>query len=187
MTPTATLFESIESTSRAAVTSLELAIDIEEHDRRCRTGLVAVTSRELLGDLMTLPLGMEVAESALDEAALKRLWRCAPGIVDATDGNLVRRLTPPTRILTATIAANSWKAALRSLNLLAAHTERHVVLPDDELADPLVRYSAERFGIGVWSCEGNQVSPAEPFVRQRFTPTGWAFTERAYERWRLAR
>lgn len=187
MTASATLFDSIETASRSATTTFDLAINVEEHDRRIDVDLVAVTSRDLLADLMTLPLGMGVAEAAFGEATLRRLWRSQPGIVDTDDGNLVRRLAPPARIVTATVSADSWKTALRSLDLLAAHTERHVALPSGEIEDPLVRFSAERFGIGLWSHEGAQVLPAEPFVRQRFTPTGWAFTERMYERWRRAR
>lgn len=174
------------TSSTATCAQVQLRIDLHEHERRSVAGLTAVTSERLLDVLMSLPVGMAVPIDAVDQSSRRVLRRAPAGIVDEGDGEFIRLARRPVVIESVLTTAESWRAAQASISCFAAHCQRTVVLPVEDV-DPLLRVEAEHLGVGIASTHGDLLVAPRPFVARRFTSYGWWFTEKLYEQWLVSR
>lgn len=168
--------------SRATCAQVQLRIDLHEHERRAAAGLGAVTNERLLDVLLSLPTGFAVPVHAVDEDSRRVLGRAPVGVVDEVDGEFVRLVRRPVTIESVLTTAPTWRAAQASISCFAAHCQRTVRLPVEDV-DPLLRAEAEHLGVGIESMHGDLLVAPRTFVARRFTSYGWWFTEKVYEQW----
>lgn len=165
--------------SSASLVEVLVQVDLDEHARRRLHALGAVTSERLLDVLMSLPVGFGVPTDALADDDRRVVRRAAAGVVDEIGGEFFRQLARPLVIASVRATAPTWRSAQPVISRFAAHCERTVLLPIDEL-DAFVGAEAEHLGVGVETAIGEVLVTPRPFVQRRFTTFGWSFTESLY-------
>jgi hypothetical protein len=147
-------------------------------------GLGAITSPDVLGLLLGLPVGMAVPLSSLT-ARERSVLRAAPSGALTVKGRLVvRHAVRPLTVDLALVPVRGWQRGLELGGRFAPFCSRVMVL--DRLPRDLegLRVQADFYGIGVVAMSGEKmqvmVAPGQ-FRRQRISVAGWQFVERVYQ------
>jgi hypothetical protein len=158
----------------------------KEAGRRRRAGLGAVTSPDVLGLLLGLPVGVGVPLSSLTAEERSVLPAAPSGAVTVDGGLVIRQAVRPLTVDAALVAAGGWRRGLQLAGRFAPFCSRVMVLnrlPCGRGLDDL-RVQADFYGIGVAVINGDQiqvvVAPGR-FCRQRISVAGWQFAEQVYQ------
>lgn len=157
----------------------------EEHARRQRAGVGALTDLYLLDQLMTLPLGHEVR---INDIANDRslLTRQPPGVIDMSTRGIRRLAVPPLEVRLVIVRSSRWRDGLRKAAAFEPFTQRVLLLPSALRNLSTVLWEADLLGVGVWTGtvdEPEQHLAPAPWHRQYVKAAGWRFAERAYAAW----
>lgn len=165
--------------------------DDEEVRRRRRHRLGAVTNRRALQVLLSMPRGVAVPVSFLQERDLRVLHSLPNSVAEISEIDVRVVLAPALRLLSVGVVAATWKQGLRFASPYAAYCERYVVLErglrgaDATLAILEARY----YGLGLAECRDGHlewlVSPAS-FPADRFSASSWLMAERLTAALRVA-
>lgn len=171
------------TTLAGAKALISYQINGAEHDRRTNAGLGALTSPDLLRQLISLPVGERVRTRAVPSSDRRRLLDA--GVVAEDGAELTRLAVPPVEAGIALVAARSWRSGLEMAGRFAPFCARAMVLDHIPSAVDHLRMEADFYGIGVIVTDRQEDSssllvPPDPFVRQRWTVGGWLFVERLY-------
>jgi len=165
----------------------ELEVDAREFERRRGVGLGAVTDRQVLQGLLSLPPDTALPVSLLSSSARRALARMPAGVVEVRAAQVARLLRPALSLRSVGVMATSWAAGFGVVAEFASHCTRYVVVPGrprgrrrdlDEVA-----VEARYYGVGLAVFDDDLewlVGPRE-FVPERFTAGAWLTTERMLE------
>lgn len=157
----------------------------EEHARRQRADVGAITDLYLLDQLMTLPLGHEIR---IDDIANGRslLTRQPPGVIDMSTRGIRRLAVPPLDVRLVIVRSSRWWDGLRRAAAFEPFAQRVLLLPSAPRNLSTVLWEADLLGVGVWTGtveEPEQYLAPAPWHRQYIKAAGWRFAERAYAAW----
>lgn len=152
----------------------------DEIARRAEHGLQAVTDRELLRVLFTLPADYPVPRHDLDARQFGRLRRAPAGVCDLDRQDVTRRLVPAIRVHGVTVTAAPTLSQLRAASVLAPFAQLTLQLTGTDAPYELVERAAH-LGIGLISPHGRLLLAPRPFRPQRHTPARWLFLERTFD------
>lgn len=167
--------------------AVDFHIDQTEHERRMIAGAGPATDTGLLHALWSLPAGIEIPMSALDQHDIVTLLELGDGYVEGME-NLTRTFTPAGRVAAVAVVADSLgEAFTRAARLPPIFWRVAAGLERDGRAD-LVTLGRSR-GIGglVMSSDGPRllVSPRPPRLGVPAVYRWW-LSELAYRNWLYA-
>ena len=172
-------------TARGVKATVAYRLDVGEHARRCAYGLLAVTDLEKLDVLLGLPAELPVRTSALNGYDRRIIERLPHGCVQASNGEVTRRIVRPVRVELAVVTPDSedWRAGLRKARQFSSYCTHVLAIADtpDELPD--VQAEATYCGTGLVINAANiplMVVPPEYFIPTAHTAAGWRFAEQVY-------
>ncbi len=159
----------------------------QEHERRQRVGIGAVTSTAMLHGLWLLPRGGSTPPDLLPDIKVRRL-RAAPQVAIETDAGFIRAYEPP-GVLRAVVFCSS--SVQRSVDRAARFTpimQRFALIDEEHQAVPTsVEWVAREWGVGIIGLRQESsprvlvpASPAEIGVPGVYR---WWVAELAYERY----
>ena len=157
-------------------------LNCAEHERRSSLGLGAVTDPGLLDRLLGLPVRYPCGDPAL----WAETSAAAPGIVDhGADGcEVTRLLEPPLVVADVIVPAPRGQelGAVQDASLFASFTRRWAQTQGSVIQDTAV-LEAKLCGVGLLTCHGRVILPAEPLASATADGWTWLLAEKAYRRW----
>lgn len=167
----------------AGPVAVTVSLDEHEHSRRARSGLGAITDRELVTAMWELPHAVQVRKSALPAWALSLLGRAPAAAVVSRGEWLTRESRPPVCVSGALAVGRSLERLLHRVGQLSAVASMAVVVQRDvDPADPWM-LDAALYGVGVARSDNDvltTVSQPEP-VTPTLGPYRWWISELAYQ------
>lgn len=187
--------EAVEQLTQAPVVSLSVegskmigAFELhpDEHERRQRAGVGAVTSKALLHGLWLLPSGGFVASGALPDVKVRRL-RMAPHCAVETYCGFWRTYAPPGVLRTIGFRGNDAARAVQRAARFTPIFQRIVLANESQVPVPwAVECLAREWGVGIIALQDNGdrqiVVPASSPVTGVPSVYRWWIAELAYER-----
>lgn len=187
--------EAVEQLAQASVVSLSVegskmlgAFELhpDEHERRQRAGIGAITSKALLHGLWLLPSGGFVASEALPEVKVQRL-RQAPHCAVETYCGFWRTYAPPGVLRTVAFSGNNLARAVQRAVKFTPIFQRIVLVNASSIPVPWpVECLAREWGVGIIALQDNgppqTVVPASSPVVGVPSVYRWWVAELAYER-----
>lgn len=188
--------EAVEQLTQAPVVSFSIegskmlgAFDLhpDEHERRQRAGVGAITSKALLHGLWLLPPGGFVASGTLPDVKVRRL-RMAPHCAIETHCGFWRTYAPPGVLRTVAFGGNDVARSVQRAVRFTPIFQRFVLTHEPSGSVPwTVECLAREWGVGIISpseMDGPRVvipaSPAEVGIPSVYR---WWIAELAYERY----
>lgn len=161
-------------------------IDADERERRCASGLGAITQMWMLDVLMNLPLDQPVRVADLDAGEQWALDRI-PAAAVRRDGAWVTRLCRPvTEIAAVVVWGRRLEPLLKRTAPFTRVAQRMIVLDQMPADFDQIAWQACFQGTGVWSWTADgaiELVVAEPVWHRYYTPGRWQVNESAYHAW----
>lgn len=159
----------------------------DEHERRVREGVGAITSTALLCGLWLLPSGVPVAPEALPDVKAQRLHD-APYAVNKTAAGFERTYSPPGILRSVIFSGRSLERSVDRALRFTPIIQRFALLDQPCAAVPSpVECTAREWGVGIIAL--HQEAPAEVLVPAMPAEVGvpsvyrWWVAELAYKRY----
>ena len=125
------------------------ALNRDEHDRRARLGVGAVTSVALLHGLWMLPPGGLVPQEALPDIKVQRL-RAAPHAAAETDAGFERLYAPPGTLRAVGLTSGNVESVVNRLARVPPIFQRFALVPAPGQSVPLpIECMAREWGVGI--------------------------------------
>lgn len=179
-------YETARVTVRDVSAVLAYRLDLGEHIRRRKAGIVAVTRLDWLHIMLGLPAGIPVRLDALSSGDQQIVKDLPPGCVQLPGGSVVRQLVRPLRVELAVVTAesNDWQAGLEKAGAFTGYCTR--ILAIAGMPGSMLQACAEAARHGVGLVVDADSGPATAVPAVRFTPgahtaAGWRFAEQVYE------
>ncbi len=187
--------EAVEQLTQASVVSLSVegskmlgAFELhpDEHERRQRAGVGAITSKALLHGLWLLPSGGFVSSEDLPDVKVRRL-RMAPHCAIETYCGFWRTYDPPGVLRTIAFSGNNVARAVHRAARFTPIFQRVVLANESSVPVPWsVECLAREWGVGIIALHDNEdsqvVVPASSPVVGVPSVYRWWVAELAYER-----
>lgn len=154
-----------------------------EIDRRRSQGVGPISDHNVIRALLTLPEGIAVARTAVEDDVLLVLEDLVRiGAVDEDNGRVTRRAVPPVELLGLTKTATTW-ADVQAITLLRTHAPRLVITSSARLARRVLREIDPEVGVGL--VVGREIEYQRIPAGHQVRPTWrrWVTAEAAYEAW----
>ena len=188
--------EAIEQVTRTPVVSISIegsrmlgAFELhpDEHERRYREGVGAITSKALLHGLWLLPFGGFVASEALPDVKVQRL-RMAPHAVIENQRGFSRTYAPPGVLRSVAFVSNSVARSVHRAVRFTPIFQRFVLTHESSGPVPWpVECVAREWGVGIIALSEKAgprvVVPACPAKIGVPSVYRWWVAELAYERY----
>ncbi len=150
--------------------------------RRARFGLGAVTERDLLSILGSLPLGLAVSWADIDPVLAAVLDTAPSGVVAIDQTTVTRTLRPAIHLDAVYVRDRNWRRGLERVSLFAPDAPRALLLEVSPRDLDAVGRLASRLGVGVVLPDGTIIgSCSRRFVR--VSVRRWRVLELLYRRW----
>lgn len=187
--------EAVEQLTEAAVVSFSVegskmigafALHPDEHERRQRAGVGAITSKALLHGLWLLPSGGFVASGTLPDVKVARL-RMAPHCAVETYCGFWRTYAPPGVLRTIVFSGSNVARSVQRAVRFTPIFQRIVLAKESNVPIPWsVECMAREWGVGIIALQDNGgpqiVVPASSPVIGVPSVYRWWVAELAYER-----
>lgn len=165
-------------------------VNLQEHERRNKSGIHAVTDLGLLARLIRLPYNELVCWDDLSAEDQRRLRSVPDGIVDCNSAGVRRILTQPATVPLVLVRSRSWRQGLRRVSVFEPFAQRVLILHDFHSDVAQLAWQADVLGVGVWlqsDSDLREIVPSAPWQQKYVKAAGWRFRERAYHAWLTAR
>lgn len=158
----------------------------DEHERRRRAGVGAITCRALLHGLWLLPPGGSTPLSMLPDVKVQRL-QAAPHVAIETNGGFVRTYEPPGVLRSLAFYGRDLKRSVDRAARFTPIVQRFVLIEEHQIVHPSVEWVAREWGVGIiklrHGCSPETLVSADlPKIGVPSVYRWWA-AELAYERY----
>lgn len=120
----------------------------DEHERRQRAGVGAITCRALLHGLWLLPPGGSTPLSMLPDVKVQRL-QAAPHVAIETNSGFVRTYEPPGVLRSLAFYGRDLKRSVDRAARFTPIVQRFVLVEEQQIVHPSVDWVAREWGVGI--------------------------------------
>jgi hypothetical protein len=142
--------------------------------------VAALGRLDVVAALLSLPLNVPVAESALSARELRLMERLPPSVVDRVEGAVTRRAAPPLQVDHVIVQASVLQRGLEATSDFSTYCGRSIVLPSSVEVTELQLAEANYYGVGVYAAQSDRLTELvapEPMPNWPETPASWVFSE----------
>lgn len=160
-------------------------LDSAEDERRREVRAGRLDLRHPLETLLSLPVGVPVPLTSLDQHEKLALRSLPAGSADRDRRTVTRRAVRPLQVDLAVVPASGWRQGMERAGRFAPFCRRAMVLSRRPVRLDEVLAEADFYGIGVLIDTGGEIEMAlepEAYRPQRHTPAAWRFVEELYQR-----
>ncbi|MFH8989544.1 hypothetical protein [Streptomyces sp. NPDC017940] len=175
----------VEVEARGVEAVLAVRLDVAEVERRAGEDVPPLLDMGVLESLLHLPAGLPVPVASLTARERARLRRCPKGVLERSDGHVMRRLVRPLDVDVVVVrTARPVRSALLRAGRFGAYAASVVWLDDCADSTELLVMEAGVYGLGVVRTRADEapqllVAP-RPSSRFGHTSAGWLFAEQVY-------